>query len=424
MKNKRLFNALALLLLIGIAGGVFLSFPKGSLTVVFDTLAAQTQPVQIALAATEPDQNNATQLTGDYSGVVKLQVTVAGLFSDTLSTQTITDTPDLGTIDLALSISQTGNALSGYVSLDKTLVFSAEHTIQKNGTALKIGPTIGGSFDGTKLTILSEWVVATMGNQTIQRQFRLTGTTSQSDGGRIAGEYRETLWGATRQPITVIGAFTMQRVIFPSGAPNTSNKSPDAVADNASTKQGTAVTINVLANDSDSNGDPLTITSVSKPQFGTATTNGQSVVYTPNANFVGTDTLTYFVGDGKGGTTSSSITITVNGNGTVNQSPTAGNDSVTTAKDNAISIDVLANDSDPNGDSLSISIDGPPSHGTARVENGKILYTPAPGFVGTDSLTYIVSDGKGSTATATVTIEVTTTGRPGAKNLYLPLVAR
>ena len=73
---------------------------------------------------------------------------------------------------------------------------------------------------------------------------------------------------------------------------------------------------------------------------------------------------------------------------------------------------------------MSISIDGPPSNGTATVENGKIVYTPNSGFTGTDTFTYIVSDGKGETATATVTVTVTLTGQPGGNALYLPLIRR
>src|SRR4029079_16468316 len=95
-----------------------------------------------------------------------------------------------------------------------------------------------------------------------QRHFRLSGAISASDGSQISGEYRETIWGVTHQPVTVVGAFTLQRPVFAIGAPDTSNQAPTTVADNAATARGTAVTINVLANDSDVNGDALTITAV------------------------------------------------------------------------------------------------------------------------------------------------------------------
>jgi len=419
MKNKWLVTTLGLLLVVGISGVVLTLLRVNGLPPVIHQVAAQSQPAQVASA-----QSGVAQIVGDYSGVVKLQVTLAGVYSDTLVTPPSAGTPDLGSIDLALQINQTDAALSGYVSLDKTLVFSVEHTIQNGGAALEIGPYVNGSFDGTNLTLASERVATNLSGQLIQRQFRLTGAISQSDGSKLSGEYRETLWGVARQPVTVIGTFTLQRPVFDNTVPDTSNKTPDTVADTTTTAQGAAVTINVLANDSDANGDALTITSVSKPQFGTATTDGQSVTYTPNANFVGNDSFSYFVSDGKGGTAAGSVTITVNGLGGPNQAPTATNDSATTTQGSAVTIDVLANDADPNGDALSISIDGLPTNGTATVENGKIVYTPNAGFTGTDSFTYIVSDGKGETATATVTITVTTEPGDSSARLYLPLVHR
>ena len=106
---------------------------------------------------------------------------------------------------------------------------------------------------------------------------------------------------------------TLQRPVFATGAPDTSNQAPNTVADNAATQRGEAVTINVLANDTDPNGDALTITAVSKPQFGAATTNGQNVTYTPKAGFAGQDSFSYFVSDGHGNTTAGSVTVIVGG---------------------------------------------------------------------------------------------------------------
>jgi hypothetical protein len=406
MKNRWLIAALGLLLAGGMGGLVLTYWRVGSLPAAVGPMVAQ------AGGPLGAEQANAAQVAGDYSGVVNLQVTVAGVYSDTLPTQPISGTPDLGSIDLALSISQAGSVLTGYVNLDKTLVFTVEHTIQSGGAALKIGPYINGSFNGTNVILTSEKVATTLNGQTMQRQFRLTGAISQSDGSQITGQYRETVWGAARQPVTVIGAFTLQRPVFATGAPDTGNKAPQTLPDAASTAQGVAVTIHVLANDTDPDGDALTVTGVSKPQFGQATTNGQTVTYTPNPAFTGLDSFSYFVSDGKGGTAANSVTVTVNGPGGANQAPTAANDTATTTAGVAVTIDVLANDSDPDGDALAITIDGPPSHGVAVVNNGKVVYTPQTGFTGTDSFTYIISDGKGGTATATVTVTVTGSDGP------------
>src|SRR6266545_402336 len=180
------------------------------------TAALVGQPQKIAAAAVAA---NAAQLAGDYIGAVKLQFTAAGVYSDTLATPPPPaagqpEPPDLGTIDRALKLSQNGSALSGYVSLGKTLVFAAAHTIKNGSATLNIGPYVNGSFDGTNLTLVSERVAATLSGQPIQRQFRLSGAISASDGSRISGEYRETMWGATHQPVTVVGAFTLQRPVF------------------------------------------------------------------------------------------------------------------------------------------------------------------------------------------------------------------
>ncbi|HHY54488.1 MAG TPA: tandem-95 repeat protein [Chloroflexi bacterium] len=406
MKNKTIITALGLLLVVGLGGVGLLVTQIGSWRPTVRPVAVLAQPAQIA-----PAHSNAAQVAGDYSGIVALQVTVTGVFSDTLATPPppaagASSLPALGSIDLALQLSQNGNTLSGYVSLDKTLVFSTEHTIQSGASMLEIGPYVYGAFDGTNLILTSERIATVLGGQSIQRQFRLTGAISQSDGSQLTGEYRETVWGVARQPVTVIGAFTLQRTVFDNTVPDTSNKAPEPVVDVATTVQGAAVTVNVLANDTDANGDALTVTSVSKPQFGTATTDGQQVTYTPNANFVGSDSFSYFISDGKDGTAASSVTVTVTGPGGANRSPTAANDSATTQQGVAVVINVTTNDADPDGDALTITIDRQPIHGAAQVEYNQIRYTPDANFSGTDLFTYVIADGKGGTATATVIITV------------------
>jgi len=424
MKNKWFTTIIGLLLIVGMASvALGLGHWRG-------LRSATASSVTLAQAAqTQPAQSGTAPIVGAYSGTVKLNVTVGGVYSDTLATPPppaagTPPPPDLGSIDLSLQLAQAANALTGYVSLEKTLVYSVEHTLGTGAAGVKIGPYLNGTFDGINLTVQSEKVALVVSGRTVQRQFRLTGTSTASDGGQLSGEYRETLWGYTNVPVTVIGNFTLQRPGFGSAVPVASNKVPDVVADTATTAQGAAVTINVLTNDTDANGGALTITSVSKPQFGTASTNGQTVTYMPNANFVGNDSFSYIVSDGQGGTATGSVTITVNEPGGSNQLPTAANDTATTTSGNAVTIDVLANDADPNGDILAITSDGPPSHGTAAVDNGKIIYTPNVDFTGTDSFTYIVSDGKGGTATATVTINVTSGGQTSGNKVYLPIVRR
>ncbi|APG59411.1 hypothetical protein LPB144_02855 [Christiangramia salexigens] len=92
---------------------------------------------------------------------------------------------------------------------------------------------------------------------------------------------------------------------------NPVNDDPVADDDIAVTTENTEVIIPVLDNDEDIDGDPLTVTNVTNPTNGTATTDSTTVTYTPNQNFTGEDTFTYTVSDGNGGTDSATVTVFV-----------------------------------------------------------------------------------------------------------------
>jgi len=186
------------------------------------------------------------------------------------------------------------------------------------------------------------------------------------------------------------------------------NRPPVAQNDNYSVDaNSTANSLNVLANDSDPDGDALTISTVGAALHGSAVIAGNRINYTPVAGYSGPDSFTYGISDGKGGTASATVSITVNAVST-NHPPVAQNDAYTVAQDStANSLNVLANDSDPDGDALSITAVGNPSHGTVTISNNRLLFTPTPGFSGNDSFTYTISDGKGGSASASVSITVT-----------------
>jgi hypothetical protein len=188
------------------------------------------------------------------------------------------------------------------------------------------------------------------------------------------------------------------------------NQSPVAQDDGATTSQDTPVTVAVLANDSDPDGDPLTVTSAGQGANGATTVNGDgSVSYAPNAGFTGTDSFGYSVSDGNGGAASASVTVTVNG--PVNSPPVALDDSATTDEGVPVAIAVLANDSDPDGDPLSVTSVSQGAGGFASVNpDGTVSYAPMSGFTGTDSFGYTVADGQGGSAGASVTVTVNATG--------------
>jgi VCBS repeat-containing protein len=178
-----------------------------------------------------------------------------------------------------------------------------------------------------------------------------------------------------------------------------------AVVDNATTDEDNAVVIDVLANDTDVDGDALTVTGTSDPANGSVAINADgTITYTPDADFVGTDTFTYDIADGNGGTSQATVTVDVN---PVNDPPVAVVDTATTNEDNAVVIDVLANDTDVDGDTLTVTGVSAADNGSVVINaNGTITYTPDANFAGTDTFTYDIADGNGGTSQATVTVEV------------------
>jgi hypothetical protein len=182
------------------------------------------------------------------------------------------------------------------------------------------------------------------------------------------------------------------------------NTDPSATNDSAITDEDTPAIIDVLDNDSDPDGDTLEVTSVSDPDHGSASINGNdTITYTPDANYNGPDSFTYTISDGSGGTDSATVTVTVTA---VNDAPTAVNDTTSVNEDAPIAINVIANDTDVDGDDLSVSIVTAPPNGTAvNNHNGTITYTPDADYNGPDNFTYTLSDGS-LTDEATVSITV------------------
>ncbi|MEM7237245.1 MAG: Ig-like domain-containing protein [Pseudomonadota bacterium] len=183
------------------------------------------------------------------------------------------------------------------------------------------------------------------------------------------------------------------------------NLDPVAVADDVATPEDTPLTFDPGANDSDGNGDTVVAFEIfSDPSNGTAIVNGDgTVTYTPNANFNGPDSFEVTVTDGVGGFDTSVVNVTVTPE---NDPPTANPDSATTSEGNAVIIDLLGNDEDIDGDSLSIqSIEDPANGSVVDNGNGTITYTPDAEFSGEEVFDYTISDGT-ETSTASVTVTV------------------
>ncbi|NNL04267.1 MAG: tandem-95 repeat protein [Xanthomonadales bacterium] len=184
------------------------------------------------------------------------------------------------------------------------------------------------------------------------------------------------------------------------------NQPPVANTDTGAVDEDGATDIAVLINDSDPDNDPLDVTGVTNPPNGSTTINPDSTVgYTPDSNYNGTDSFSYTVSDGNGGSDTGSVSVTVN---PVNDYPVAADDSgIVTSQDTPVDIYVLDNDSDVDNDPLNVAAVNQGMIGTVANNNGYVTYQPSPGATGSDSFAYTVSDGNGGSDSATVSVTVT-----------------
>ena len=214
---------------------------------------------------------------------------------------------------------------------------------------------------------------------------------------------------------TVSGECDMTIVAVVVLPPDSTNLPPNAVNDMGTTEPSETICVDVLANDNDPfGGDAINITNFTQPANGIVTQEGSFLCYTPNDGFVGEDVFTYTICDN--GTPSlcdeATVVIGVGTDEIPNNMPIAVDDADTTEMATPVTIDVLNNDSDPDGDALSIVLITDPGHGTAVLVGTNIVYTPEDGFTGIDYFTYVICD-NGSPAlcdTAYVSILVTPTG--------------
>ena len=188
----------------------------------------------------------------------------------------------------------------------------------------------------------------------------------------------------------------------------TANTAPTAVNDSASTTEDQSVLIDVKGNDSDVEGE-VTVTSVTQGNSGSVTIEGGQVRYTPSAGFTGTDSFSYTITDADGLTATAQVSVVVTAAASANTAPKAEDDTATTTVGKSVMINVLGNDFDYDAGDLAMIKsfqESTSKGGVITSNNNQLVYTPAAGFVGTDSFTYTIEDMEGLTATATVTVVV------------------
>ena len=201
------------------------------------------------------------------------------------------------------------------------------------------------------------------------------------------------------------------------------NSAPIANADSPTTPAGTPVTVDVLANDTDANADALTITSTTVPAHGTDSVVAGRILYTPTVGYNGTDSFTYTISDGHGGTSTATVSVTVTALPVVPPvvvpaapaAPSAVSDAATTSFGQPVTINVLANDSSGTAGTAPTIVAGsitPPvdssgtTRGTVNVVGGQLVFMPSAGFAGTVTFSYSVTSALGGTSTASVTVTV------------------
>jgi hypothetical protein len=189
-------------------------------------------------------------------------------------------------------------------------------------------------------------------------------------------------------------------VFTPAGS---DNHAPTASDDSASLPEDSSIEIAVLANDGDDDADELTVSIQTPPVHGSASvTSTRTIRYTPLADYAGTDTLLYSISDGRGGVASATVSLQVTA---VADDPVAHDDTVTAS--GSIDIDVLANDTDPDGTAVGLESAGGAAHGATTVlANGRVRYVPADGYSGADEFSYTIADPTGRTDTARVIVTV------------------
>ncbi len=191
------------------------------------------------------------------------------------------------------------------------------------------------------------------------------------------------------------------------------NDAPEAVDDTLGAVEDTPLTLSTVdivdPNDTDLDGDTLTITSVGGARNGTVDLNPDgTVTLTPAPNYSGPASFTYTIEDGNGGSDTATVTVNV---APANDAPEAVDDTLGAVEDTPLTLSTVdivdPNDTDLDGDTLTITSVGGARNGTVDLNpDGTVTFTPAPNYSGPASFTYTIEDGNGGTDTATVTVNV------------------
>ena len=366
--------------------------------------------------------------------VIKISSSVQSLVPDTSITLTgsgqnkfIQLTPSLnqfGTLNLTIDASDGVNTTTEVYQVDvlsvndlPTITAISDKTVNEDTPTSSISFTVSDiETAAASLTVTAatgDGILAPAGNVVVtngsggSRSVVVTPASNQVGSTTVTLTVHDADGGTADEPFTL--------------TVNSVNDAPTAVADTATVNEDQSVVISVLTNDLDPDlseeGDTLALVSTTGVNNATAEfdVDKKTITFTPAANWNGSETFSYTMKDATGVTSSASVTVTVNA---VNDAPAAVDDSTTTAEDNAVTVNVLTNDTDIDlareGDDLTIVSVTDPVNGTAEIVTGlkSITYTPEANWVGTDTFEYTITDQNGATATAEVTVVVTAVNDP------------
>jgi parallel beta-helix repeat protein len=177
------------------------------------------------------------------------------------------------------------------------------------------------------------------------------------------------------------------------------NDSPTASGTAVTIAEDTASVVTLVAHDLDN--DPLTYVISLAPSHGTISGSGANVIYTPAANFHGSDSLEFVAHDSSSASAAVTVLVTVT---PVNDAPVANALALSLSEDTSLAIALSGSDVD--GDTLTFTVVTQPANGTLSVANNQLVYAPNANFNGADEFTYVANDGSLDSASATVALTV------------------
>ena len=208
----------------------------------------------------------------------------------------------------------------------------------------------------------------------------------------------------------------IEKLVFADGTYENSifthfNRAPIAVKDSATVDEDSSVTIDVLANDSDPDGDTITITNIENVFNGSVVVNANgTITYTPDPDFHGTESFIYTIQDPDGASVKARVNVVINPVDDPiepNLKPVLRKDNATTDEDTSVTIDVLRNDVDPNGDTMTVTSVESLTNGDAVINpDNTITFTPDTNYNGEESFLYNVTDGNGGNAIQRINVTI------------------